>query len=165
MVGAVAGSERRADVQARLVELDGRNVEEARRRIEAANLEGIEVRQGDAGFTDAYEGATPAHIVLLCGVFGSLTDDDIDSTIATMPQLCSEQGQVIWTAHRAAPGLFEHASAAFHRHGFVQVWTDPADPFGVARHQLVARARDLQVGQRIFNFADEQTLIDLGRAR
>jgi hypothetical protein len=70
---------------------------------------------------------------------------------------------LIWTAHRAAPGLFEHVSEAFHRHGFAPVWTNPADPSGVARHQLVTQPRDLHAGQRMFRFADEQTLIDLGR--
>ncbi|WP_129667032.1 class I SAM-dependent methyltransferase family protein [Phytoactinopolyspora endophytica] len=165
VVGAVDDSDRRSDVQARLVEIDGRNAEEARRRVESADLNGIEVLQGDAGTTDAYVGAVPADIVLLCGVFGSLIDEDVDSTIATLPQLCNARGQVIWTANRAASGLFERASAAFDLYGFALVWTNPADPFGVARHQLVTRRQDLQLGQRIFNFADEQTLVDLGRVK
>ncbi|NEE03792.1 SAM-dependent methyltransferase [Phytoactinopolyspora halotolerans] len=163
VVGMVSGSERRGDVRACLVELDGRNVAEAQRRIDDADLQGFEVRQADAGITDTYDGAAPADIVLLCGEFGSLTDDDVESTVATLPQLCKERGQVIWTAHRAAPGLFEHASAAFERHGFVPVWKDPNDPFGVARDQLVARPREFRTGQRMFSFADEQTLIALGR--
>jgi hypothetical protein len=165
VVGTVAASQRRSDVRARLVELDGRNVEEARRRIESAGLEGIEVSQADAGTTDAYHGAVPAHIILLCGVLGSLTDDHVDSVIATLLQLCTERAQVIWTAHRAASGLFEYACAAFHRHGFATVWTNPADPCGVARHQLVTQPRELQAGERIFRFADEQTLIDIGRVK
>jgi hypothetical protein len=165
VVGAVAESDRRRDVRARLVELDGRNADEARRRIGNAGLEGIEVWQGDAGTTDAYDGAVPAHIVVVCGVFGSLTDDHVDSTVAALPQLCAERAQVIWTAHRATPGLFDRAYAAFHRHGFAAAWTDPADPSGVARHQLVTQPRDLELGQRIFRFADEQTLIDIGRIR
>lgn len=40
----------------------------------AANRPGIEVVHGDAGTTDAYTGAVPTDVVLLCGVLGNLTD-------------------------------------------------------------------------------------------
>jgi hypothetical protein len=77
--------------------------------------------------------------------------------------LCDEQAQVIWTSHRSTPGLYPHVAAAFDRHGFVRRHTDPDDRFGVTRHQLITEPRPLQAGQRLFTFADEQTLIDLGR--
>ena len=42
-----------------------------------------EVVIGDAGISDAYEGACPAHLVLSCGVFGNVSPQDIRSTIAS----------------------------------------------------------------------------------
>jgi hypothetical protein len=35
------------------------------------------VRHVDAPQTDAYLGAVPADLVLLCGIFGDLTDSDV----------------------------------------------------------------------------------------
>lgn len=165
IVGSLQRFDRRADVEALLVELDERNVAAARRRIADASLSGVAVVQGDAGVTDAYVGMAPADIVLVCGVFGSLTDEDIDTTISLLPTLLSPSGQVIWTAHRAAPGLWDTASESFERHGFRELWTnDVADPFGVGRHVLATTVRPLEPGQRMFTFADEQTLVGLGRA-
>ena len=100
---------------------------------------------------------------MLCGVFGSLTDADIDSTVAALPQLCDEHAQVIWTSHRSTPNLYPQVAAAFERHGFARLHTDPDDRFGVTRHQLITEPRPLQPGRRLFTFADEQTLIDLRR--
>ncbi|GAB3764687.1 class I SAM-dependent methyltransferase family protein [Microlunatus parietis] len=163
VVATLGDSPRRAAVRARLVEGDERNVAEARRKVAEAGLAGIEVCHGDAGLTDAYAGAVPARILLLCGVFGSLTDTDIDRLVAGLPQLCQANAQVIWTANRTAPELYAEAEQAFRRYGFEPRWADPEDHFGVTRHELVGEPQPLQPGRRLFDFADEQTLIKLGR--
>jgi hypothetical protein len=36
-------------------------------------LDGVHVVAGDASITDAHAGALPADLILLCGVFGSIT--------------------------------------------------------------------------------------------
>ena len=77
VIGALAGHPRRGDVRARLVELDGRNVEIARQAARAAGLPGVEVLQADAGITDACAGAVPAQVVVACGVFGNISDSDM----------------------------------------------------------------------------------------
>lgn len=163
MVAALAESPRRSEVRARLVEADERNVAAARARVAEAGLDGVEVVQGDAGSTDPYLGAAPAGIVLLCGVFGSLTDADVDRLVAGLPQLCGPGAQVIWTAHRTAPGLYPVAEQAFQRYGFEARWSDPEDQFGVTRHALITEPRPLRPAQTLFRFADEETLIKLGR--
>ena len=163
VIGVLADSPRRSEVRALLVELDERNVAAARLRIAQSGLTGIEVRQADAGITDSYRDATPAGIVLTCGVYGSLTDDHVDRAVAALPGLCAEGAQVIWTAHRSTPGLYATVAAAFERHGFVPVRSDPDDPFGVTRHRLGVPPRPLRAGERMFRFADEPTLISIGR--
>lgn len=166
VLDTLATSTRRAETRALLVELDPRNVSAARERAAGAGLTGIAFRQGDAGLTDPYASMVPAQIVVVCGVFGSLTDGDIDRTVSTLPQLCAPKAQIIWTANRAAEGLFDHAVRSFSRNGFRDVWhSSPSDDFGVARHQLDAEPQQLRLGQRMFEFADEQTLIRLGRAK
>src|ERR1700722_14671522 len=56
VVGVLAGHQRAADVRARLVELDLRNVEYARRAAAAAGLDGGEGLGAHAGLTDAHAG-------------------------------------------------------------------------------------------------------------
>lgn len=161
--GVVSEAPRRQEIRARLVEWDERNVTVARDRMAAAGLSGIDVRQGDAGITDAYADVVPAQIVLACGVFGSLTDSNVDSMVGSLPQLCDKDAQVIWTSHRSTPNLYQEVETAFRRHGFVSLWSDPDDRFGVSRYRLDAEPQPLQPARRMFQFADEQTLIDIGR--
>jgi hypothetical protein len=105
LIGALAGHPRRADVKARLVELDEHNVGVAHEAAKAAGLHGIEVLEGDASVTDAYAGAVPAELVLCCGVFGNVSDRDIEGAIAMLPQLCAEGATAIWTRHRLPPDI------------------------------------------------------------
>ena len=46
------------------------------------NVVSFEVVTADAALTDAYAGLVPADIVLACGVFGNITDEDVDRTVA-----------------------------------------------------------------------------------
>jgi hypothetical protein len=71
------------------VELDPRNATAAAQAARAAGLSQLEVVTGDAALTDNYQGVAPAEIVLACGLFGNITDPDVERTIAAMPQLCA----------------------------------------------------------------------------
>jgi hypothetical protein len=164
IVGSLERFERRRDVRALLVELDERNVEATRQRVAAASLPGITVKAADAGITDVYQGTVPANLILACGVFGSLTDEDIDRTVGLLPALSSPNAQVVWTANQAAPGLWDTALGAFDRHGFREVWTTSrAEELGVGRHRLTREPEPFEAGKQMFSFADEDTLIRTGR--
>ena len=76
-------------VSAVLVELHPGLAQRARETAAAAGLSGVEVRTADAGRSDAYAGAVPAEIVLLVGIFGNITDDDLWRLLAFAPQLCA----------------------------------------------------------------------------
>ena len=92
-------------MRARLVELDERNVAVGRQAARAAGLDGVEMLQADAGITDACAGAVPAHIVVVCGIFGHITVRDIRATVAALPSLCAPAALVLWTWHRRTPDL------------------------------------------------------------
>ncbi len=79
-----------------MVELDEHNVLLARRAAQDAGLDGVQIVGGDASLTDAYVGAVPADLVLVCGVFGNISAQDIQHTITTLPQLCAADATVIW---------------------------------------------------------------------
>ncbi|GAA4885580.1 class I SAM-dependent methyltransferase [Kitasatospora terrestris] len=95
LLEVLAGHPRRDDVRARLVELDPRNTAAAVERAERAGLQRVEVATADAALIDQYEDLAPADLVLVCGVFGNITDPDIERTIAACNQLSRAGGTVI----------------------------------------------------------------------
>jgi len=76
-----------------LVELDPALAGAAR----AAAPAGIDVRTADAGTTASYADAAPVDVLLECGIFGNVTDADIERTVAATPSLLASGGHVIWT--------------------------------------------------------------------
>ena len=79
LIGVLADHPRRADVTARLVELDPRNTEVAARLAAEAGLAQVEIVTGDASLTSQYADLGPADLVLACGLFGNMTDADVGS--------------------------------------------------------------------------------------
>ena len=165
VLGALAGHRRRNDVEARLVELDPRNVELARRAVAAMGLSAVEVVQADAGTTDAYLGAVPAQIILVCGVFGNISHDDISGTVEALPGLCAPRATVIWTRHRRPPDLTPTLATWFQDAGFVEEAYDGPESalFGVGVHRFVREPRPFEPGRRLFNFVGADNLDSSGR--
>jgi hypothetical protein len=141
-------------VRARLVELDERNVTAARQRAAEASLDQIEIVQGDAAQLVAYEGAVPADIVLACGVFGNISDQDIFHTIDTLPQLCQHAATVLWTRHRRAPDMTSAIRAYFVAHHFQEVdFVAPEDDlFSVGVNRYEGEPHPLQPDVKLFTF-------------
>ena len=69
----------------------------------------------------AYAGAVPADIVLACGIFGNITDDDIHNTVAHLPSLCAPNATVIWTRGTFAPDLTPTIRVWFMEAGFTEL--------------------------------------------
>lgn len=158
LLGVLADHPRRHDVTARLVELDARNVERARRAATDLGLENIEIVEGDASTTSAYEGAVPADIVLVCGVFGNVPDDDIHATIDELPSLCAPAGSVIWTRYPRDSELLPQIDRWFHRAGFGRVALEVGEAgggFGVGVHRLTGDPRPFRADVRLFTFLDD----------
>jgi hypothetical protein len=158
LIGALAEHPRRDDVAARLVELDEQNVKLARRAAHAAGLDGVELVVGDASGTDAYAGAVPADLILLCGVFGNISEDDIANTIRHLPSLCAAEATAIWTRHRHPPDLTPFIRETFARAGFDEIQFEDAPPFGVGANRLRASPRPFQAGVRLFEFVGYDVL-------
>lgn len=112
---------RRDDVNAVLVELDLGNARLAAARAAHEGLAGVEVREADASVTAAYADALPADVLLLCGIFGNVSDDDVGRTVAAAPALCAPGGTVIWTRHRRPPDLTPLVREWFAAAGFAEV--------------------------------------------
>ncbi|HEY4459707.1 MAG TPA: class I SAM-dependent methyltransferase family protein [Pseudonocardiaceae bacterium] len=154
VIGVLTGHPRRDDVRARLVELDERNVAFARQAAQAAGLGDVEVLQADAGITDGCVGAVPAQIVLVCGIFGNVTDSDVQTTVAALPSLCAPGALVLWTRHRQPPDLTAAIRCWFGEAGFREEAFDTSqDGFmAVGAHRLMGEPAALVPGQRLFTF-------------
>ena len=155
VIGVLAGHPRRHDTRARLVELDERNVAVARQAARAAGLDGVELLRADAGITDVCAGAVPARIVVVCGVFGNITESDIQATVAALPSLCAPRALVLWTRHRSPPDLTPAIRSWFAAAGFREEAFDTSrDGFmSVGAHRLTVESAVLVLGQRLFTFA------------
>jgi hypothetical protein len=139
VIDVVASHERRADVRATLVELDPGLVEFARARAFGAGVgDVIEVVQGDAALVRLYAGVLPADVVLVCGVFGNISETDIRATVAALPSLCAPGATVVWTRHRRPPDLTLTIRAWFAAAGFEEVSFDAPEPYvlSVGCHRL-----------------------------
>jgi hypothetical protein len=157
VIPVLAGHPRGRDVVARLVELDAELVAEARAGADAAGLGQVTIVEGDASSTDAYEGAVPADVVLVCGVFGNISDEDIHATILELPRLCAPGATAIWTRHRRAPDLTPTIRRWFVDAGFDEVAFDTEDgvAFGVGTNRLAGAAGSFRPGRRLFRFVGD----------
>jgi hypothetical protein len=169
LIGALARHPRRDDVSARLVELDPRNAAAARDAAEAAGLPRVEVVVGNAALTDHYAGMVPAYLVLVCGVFGNMTDDDVRRTIGYCTQLCAHGGTVVWTRGRWEPDLVPEICDWFAGRGFELGWvSDPAEGWGAGAHRFTGTPTPhvpLERGARMFTFTGHHPRTGPGRRR
>jgi hypothetical protein len=153
LLGVLPDHPRRRDVHARLVELDPELA--ARAAAHAARVSpSVEVANADAAVTKAYEGAVPAGIVLVCGVFGNITDADIRRTIDALPSLCAPSATVIWTRGTFAPDLTPSIRGWFEAGGFSELTfvAVPGTTVGVGAHLLAAASRPFDPTLRLFTF-------------
>jgi hypothetical protein len=124
VIGVLPGHPRRDDVRAVLVEANAANAAVARRAAADAGLAQVDVRQADASLVTSFADALPADVLLLCGIFGNLSDLDIQRTVEAAPALCGLGATVIWTRHRRPPDLTPRLRGWFAASGFEEIAFD-----------------------------------------
>ena len=155
LLGAADGNPRAHDLIGRLVELDPRNVEQARLRVDELALEDrIEVVEADASVSDVYADAVPADLVLACGIFGNISDEDIERTVRFLPSLCAPGAWVLWTRHPHDPELYSSLQRWLVDSGLeaVEIETDIEGHYGVGLNRLVVDPPAFELGQHLFTF-------------
>ncbi len=139
VIDVLATHPRAAEVEALLVELDPALVEFARGRAAEAGLaDRVRVEQGDASLCRSYAGFVPADLVLVCGIFGNVSGEDIAATIRALPAFCRRGAHVVWTRHRRPPDATPGIRAEFAEAGFTEIAFDEPDGFflGTGHHRL-----------------------------
>ncbi len=92
---------------------------------------------GDAGRTATFSRWLPVDLLLLCGIFGNVPDDDIRATVASAAAMVRPGGRVIWTRGCMEPDLRPSVRRWFVDAGFVEVVFDGApEPYGVGVGQM-----------------------------
>ena len=115
-----------------LVEKDAGLAQRASQAAVAAGLETIHVRCGDAADPGLYRDWLPVDLLLLCGIFGNVSQEDIRTTISAIPALVASEGMVIWTRGRSEPDLRPRIRSSFTAAGLHEVSFDgDPEPFGV----------------------------------
>jgi hypothetical protein len=157
LITVLAHHRRRDDVSAVLVELDPRLVEAARSRAYDAGLhDSIDVRHHDAGLLAAFDDALPVDMLLLCGIFGNVSELDIRATIESAASgLVVAGGIVIWTRGAKEPDLRPMIRSYFQDCGFEEVLFE-GEPhgFGVGVDRLITPPSTRSSrSDRIFAFA------------
>lgn len=152
------------DVDAMLVEIDSDLADRARATVAALGLARVEVRTGDAGLAGTLAGVPPADVFLACGVFGNITDSDLEATIGALPALVAPGGTVVWTRGAnlgdgelsAYPGdPADLVRELLVRQGFTEeTFVRPADAgFRVGVHRRSVDASPTALPERMFSFA------------
>jgi hypothetical protein len=105
-----------------LIEADPGNAALATDRAEQAGIGSlVEVRRADASMVSSFADALPADVLLLCGIFGNVSEPDIERTVRAAPGLCADGATVIWTRHRRPPDLTPRIRDWFSSSGFDEV--------------------------------------------
>ncbi len=146
--------QRRKEISGRLVELQPELTERARAEAQRLSLAAIEVVCGDAGQPRNYTGAMPADLVVVCGVFGNISDTDIHRLITSLPTMCAPRANVVWTRHRRSPDVTPRIRQWFAAAGFNELAFSSPGPnqFSVGRHELVGPVGTTRVADPLFTF-------------
>jgi hypothetical protein len=123
VLAVLPGHPRRDDISAVLVEADAGNAELARGQATEAGLPQVEVRHADASRVASFADALPADVLMLCGIFGNVSHQDIE-TIVAAPALCASGASVIWTRNRRPPDQTPRIRTLFAAAGFDEVIFD-----------------------------------------
>jgi hypothetical protein len=155
VIGVLPDHPRRDDVCAVLVESNAQNVAVARQAAADHRLARVEVRQADASLVAGFGDVLPADVLLLCGIFGNVSDRDIRHTVHAAPALCRAGATVIWTRHRRPPDLTPQIRTWFAETGFEEIAFDAlatSVSTSVGVHRFIGAPAAEPPSDRLFTF-------------
>lgn len=139
--------------EAVLVEKDPDLAAEAAAAASSAGLAEVTVITGDAGDPATFAGHPDNDLLLLCGIFGNISEADIRTTVAAAPALLVPGGTVIWTRGSMAPDLRPAIRRWFSDAGIDEVAFDgEPEGFGVGVGRRSAGSAGPPLPDRLFTF-------------
>lgn len=158
LLGILANHPRTEDVYARLVEINPQLVERGRATIESLGLtKQIEFINGDATAAANYVGVVPADIVIVCGIFGNLADEnELNRLLGNLGFLSKKDAFILWTrGHSNGIAYSETVRKYFREFGFEEVnfkLTATGD-MGVGIHRYLGENVAVSKEQQLFVFS------------
>jgi hypothetical protein len=155
LLGVLPAHPRRGDVASVLVEIDHANAGWAREAAARAGLRRFDVVEADAAISDVYAPYVPADVVLACGIFGNITNEDLEPTVRSLSMLCRTGASMIWTRHRNEPDLTPQIRRWFGESGFEELSFDGLENesrSGIGVVRLVNAPLPFRPGFRFFTF-------------
>lgn len=115
----------------------------------------VAVQVVDAGRSDAYVGAVPADLVLLVGIMGNISSQDVQALIGASAQFCRPGARVVWSRGRDTSDINDDVRAWFATAGFIEVdyaalETGSRPALGLMRYG--GEPVDLVPGRQLFTF-------------
>jgi hypothetical protein len=137
-----------------LVERDETLASMAASRAREEGLEMVKVVVGDAGDPSLFADVLPVDVLMLCGIFGNISHDDIRATINAVPALLAPGGLVVWTRGRFDDDLRPQIRRWFVEAGLREVSFDgEPEPFGVGvARRPESMATTATMPPRLFTF-------------
>jgi ubiquinone/menaquinone biosynthesis C-methylase UbiE len=109
------------NVHSYLVEIDSRLAQESERTASDRGLRNVTVVNGDASSLRIYKNVIPADLILLCGIFGNISNEDIRNIIESLAQLSKRGTRVIWTRNLRNPDVVPIIRDSFITNNFKEV--------------------------------------------
>jgi SAM-dependent methyltransferase len=157
VIGAAARAPDPDAIEACLLERTPEVAAAARASARRHALQRFTVLEADAGEADVYAPFVPADLLLFCGVFGWISDEDVFRTVDALPMLASPGATVIWTRHRRAPDATGAIRARFATAGFREIAFEklPNAVSSIGVHRLAGPALPFARGMRLFTLPAE----------
>jgi hypothetical protein len=137
-----------------LVEIDPALAAAAERRAVDVGVAAT-VIVGDAGLATTWRNVGPVDLLMLCGIFGNISETDIRTTIRASRGMLAPGGNVMWTRGRFAPDpdLRPQIRTWFREAGFREIAFDsePAG-YGVGVNRVTSHLPATPVPERLFAF-------------
>ena len=144
-------------VRATLIELHPILVQRAREFATAHGLSAVTVRIDDAGNSSAYADTVPADLVIMVGIFGNISDEDLHRTIQAAPQLCRPGTVLLWS--RATDGLDRNravrswlAEARFTELDYLEFGPSDGERAALGSVRYDGSPEQLIMGEQLFTF-------------
>lgn len=109
---------------------------------------------GDAGLAKTWQHVGPVDLLMLCGIFGNISETGIRATISASRGMLTRGGSVIWTRGRFADqDLRPQIREWFEEEGFTESAFD-SEPtgYGVGVHRITSQLPVTPVPDRLFSF-------------
>lgn len=154
IIGVLANEPDPTRVSGLLVEINMSLAAAARKGAAEAGARNITVIEGDAADLSIYQPFGKADLLLLCGVFGNISEADMLRTVEYLPMLCKPGARITWTLNRKYADKLDTLRAAWRAHSFTETeyWESERSIYAVGSNVYSGEHVDLDSKISLFSF-------------